>query len=99
MNPGKSTSAELRYEVRLIDGPRQFTVLGVDYDLAYSDSMTALVRMVATVGMASGRYLIEETIVGVIGGRHRTDSGVEMIKLVRFLNAGGVIGLDEYLVT
>jgi hypothetical protein len=51
MNPGKSTSAELHYEVRCIEGPRRFTVHAVDYDL------------------------------------------------VRFLNAGGVIGLDRELVT
>jgi hypothetical protein len=93
MNPGKSTSAEQRYEIRCVEGPRQFTVHGADYDLAYSDSMTVLVRIVA-----SGGYLIEETIVGVIGGRYRTDSTVEMLKLVRFLNAGGIIGLSEDLV-
>lgn len=92
-DPGKSVPSEVRYQVELANGPCKFTVHGKEFVLGSGEDAPVLVRTVWSSG-----FKIEETIVGIIGGRHSFDTR-EFLKIQSFLNHGGVIGLHRDLIT
>lgn len=94
-DPAKHTASEIRYEVRIIQGPRKFSFRSETIELDANDDMTVLVRM--TIINSGMSRILDEKIVGIIGSEWRSDAR-ELLNLREFLNAGGVIGLDRDLV-
>lgn len=91
-DPAKHTASEIRYEIRIVQGPRKFQFRSETVELDANDDIVALVRMTLVSGRA-----IDEKIVGIIGSEWRSDPR-EFMSLREFLNAGGVIGLHRDLV-
>lgn len=83
MNPGKSVTAQVEYEMDIVSGPMSFTIRGVDYELSDTEDIAVLKRVTT-----SGGSIIDSKVVGVIGGRWRTDPH-ETLNLFEFLNGGG----------
>ncbi len=92
MDPGKSVAATVRYECRIKSGPFRIAIEGETFERSAGQDMMVLVR-IATVR----RSVVEETVVGVIGTAYRGE-GLETVRLLRFMNEGGVIGLSPDLV-
>lgn len=93
MDPAKTIPATVRYEIRIINGPYKFSIKGREFTLeGPHQDIVVLMRMVH-----SGRLIVDEKIVGVIGDEWNTGS-VEFLRLRSFLNDGGVIGLHRDLV-
>lgn len=93
-DPAKTTEAQVRYEVRLQPGPWKFEIRGVEHEIKERDDACVLVRIITQGGVK----IADEKIVGVIGG-DRGSSIPEMLRLLAFLNAGGVIGLHRDLIS
>lgn len=90
-DPGKSTAAELRYEVRLQPGPWKFSIRGVQHEIQSGRDAVVIMRMVVAGGM-----VYDERIVGVVGDEWEGASS-EFLRLREFMNTGGVIGLHRDL--
>lgn len=91
-DPGKGTQAEIRYQVQIQGGPCKFSISGSEYVIASGSDVVVMVRTVWSDG-----FRMDEKIVGVIGGEWASDC-VEFIRIRKFMNQGGVIGLHRDLV-
>jgi hypothetical protein len=90
-DPAKTTPATVRYEIRIISGPQRIILRGKRFDLGRGQDMPCLVRMIL-----SGRQILDETIVGIIGDEQEVGSA-NFLDLRKFLSDGGVIGLHRDL--
>lgn len=90
-DPAKTVAATIRYEVRIIYAPRSFDFRGECIALDKGGDLPVLVRITVM-----GATVLEEAIVGVIGGAHRWDPR-EFLSLRAFLASGGIIGLNKDL--
>ncbi len=91
-DPGKTVPAEVRYELRIQHGPYKFKVAGEQFDVGVDSDIVVVARVVT-----SGRMIVEEKIVAVVGDEWRSGC-TEFLRLRKFLNDGGVIGLNKDLV-
>jgi hypothetical protein len=90
-DPGKMVAASVRYEIRLISGPRAFDFRSEGIRLDAGQDLAVLIR---TTMM--GTRIVDEVIVGIIGSEYRSEAG-EFLALRDFLASGGIIGLNREL--
>lgn len=90
-DPAKTVTASIRYEIRLISGPRTFDFRSESIALDDGQDLAVLIRTTVM-----GTRIMDEAIIGIIGSEFRSDSS-EFMAIREFLISGGVIGLSKEL--
>jgi len=90
-DPAKHVVAEIRYEIAIIGGPREFEFRSAKIRLTADEQIVVLMRVTFM-----GRDIIDRTVAGIIGDESRL-SCQRFLELSRFLRNGGVIGLHRDL--